>query len=92
MLKRMGERLDVRRRELGLTTTELARRCEVDKGQVSRFLRGTLSEPNVGMFFTLCEKLDMDPLRAWYGEARRAASEPPPPESGARTSSRPPRK
>lgn len=85
MVKLMGERLTTRRKEAQLTVTELAKRCGIDKGQMSRILRGQQPEMSVGNFFQICEVLMIDPLRAWYGDSRKPSSLPPP-ESQARPS------
>jgi len=73
-----GQRLTTRKAELEqelgreITTRELQDQTGVDKSQVSRILNGAQKNVSVGNFFAICEALKIDPLKAWWGDSRRA--------------------
>lgn len=89
-----GKRLHLRREESGHGLRFIAERTGIGLATLSRIENGLQREMSVGNFFALCEALDLDPLRAWYGDARRAPaheSSLPPPASSQRPSKRPPK-
>lgn len=87
--KLAGQRIKLARDEVGWSQQQLADRCGVDKGTISRIERGLQLEMSVGKFFDLCETLALDPVHTWLGERRRVRSEPPP-ATAISTSSNPP--
>lgn len=90
----VGKRFGLRREERGLTVTELARRAGIGKSAMSRIEAGTQPQLSAGDFFAICEALEMDPRKAWYGEdGAPAAKQPtvPPPAESSRRASAPPK-
>ena len=94
IVRRVGKRLNTRRDEAGLSLREVERMTGISVATISRIENGLQREMLAAVFFKLCETLQLDPLLAWYGDARkpthRQRSEPPP-ASVSRSSSRPPK-
>lgn len=78
----VGMRMKLRRREAGYSLRRLKELTGIDINTISKIERGEQNELSAGNFFTLCEALALDPMRAWYGEERKPGSsrrsEPPP--------------
>lgn len=88
----VGARLSARLAESGMSMRELARKLGWQPSQVSKIMNGKQPEMSAGSFFELCEALQIDPMKAWYGDTRRPMrrpSESEPPASSNRPSAPP---
>ena len=59
-MKDIGERLQARARELGLSDTEVARRLGLAQGRYSNYVNGS-REPDLATFARICRELSLTP-------------------------------
>ena len=59
-MRDIGERLQARARELGMSDTEVARRLGLAQGRYSNYVNGT-REPDLATFARICRELSLTP-------------------------------
>ncbi len=59
-MKDIGERLQARARELGMSDTEVARRLGLAQGRYSNYVNGS-REPDLATFARICRELSLTP-------------------------------
>jgi transcriptional regulator with XRE-family HTH domain/quercetin dioxygenase-like cupin family protein len=84
-----GERLRLRRRELGISARELARRVSLSASLISQIERGS-TMPSVASLYAIVSELglSLDELFSLDGNAGGAPPTPPPPDPVVRASER----
>ena len=84
-----GERLRLRRRELGISARELARRVSLSASLISQIERGA-TMPSVASLYAIVSELglSLDELFSLDGNAGSAPRTPPPPDPVVRASER----
>lgn len=75
----LGQYLRNRRRELGLTTLEVATRSGINRAQVVRIENGTSASPNADSLKGLARALDLDLADVWAAAGYQEASQLPAP-------------
>lgn len=75
----LGEYLAARRRELGLSTHEVARRSGVNQAQVSRIEQGVARNPNPDTLIGIAAALDLETADVWAAAGYSNATELPSP-------------
>ena len=74
-MREIGERLQARARELGLTDSEVARRLGLAQGRYSNYVNG-VREPDMATFIRICRELASTPneMLGFPGRERRRAA------------------
>lgn len=101
-MEAVGRRIRFAREEAHLSLRDLAKRCDMDHGGLSRLERGENLEISAARLFGVCEALLLDFGEVWHGKKPRAlprttvalpdVGTPQPPSATRRRSSRPPKK
>lgn len=81
-----GARLQLARKERGLSQEDVAELARTDKGTISRVESGALPEMAAGLFLDICEALEQDPSFVWWGKPSGYADVTPEPSSDVRSS------